>query len=280
MRGESFYRFFALVIVAIFLTLKVFGQENDTLSSKQAEETFDFIILNSKVNDRFTFLGRDFGRRIPLANMDVMYYANTGWYLNASVFKFLEQTVPLQYGITAGYQTDLSSKTDMNLSYSQFFIFEDSDITGIQNMGLLQGTFGLDWNYLYSTLQAQALWNEKPDLFLVSKHSRYFEFDQKLFNALTVSFEPSISFTFGTSNFYYLGEFEEYQVPNPESPESFAFLGWDMEIPVNFEFKNWAVELQGRLVVPGNTPDFDASATRMVFGCQLFYFIPLKRRGI
>ena len=72
-------------------------------------------------------------------------------------------------------------------------------------MGLLQGTFGLDWNYLYSTLQAQALWNEKPDLFLVSKHSRYFEFDQKLFNALTVSFEPSISFYFWYKQLYYLG---------------------------------------------------------------------------
>ncbi|MEX2568918.1 MAG: hypothetical protein WD431_23450, partial [Cyclobacteriaceae bacterium] len=263
-------------ILVVFCTVaKVFAQEKDSVESGQ--EAFDFLILNGKIIDRFTFLGRDFGRKIPSTNLDVMYYFNTGWYMNASIFKFLDQNVPYQYNFSLGYQTDLSSKTDLNLSYSQFFVAEDSKVTGIQNMGLLQGTFGLDWNYLYSTIQVQALCYEKPDIFLISKHSRYFEFDQKLFKVFIVAFEPSFSFTYGTSRFYYLGGFEENHDQTALTIDQFKFLSWDINFPVNFEWNNWIIEFQHRLVIPRNTPDFDESVSGLVFGCQLFYTIPIKK---
>ncbi|MEX2512217.1 MAG: hypothetical protein WD398_04880 [Cyclobacteriaceae bacterium] len=275
-REEIFYRFFVLTFLVFWTLAEGFAQEKDTLQNNQVE-TFDFIFLNGKVIDRFTFMGRDFGRKIPSANMDVMYYFNTGWYINASVFKFLDQRVPYQYAFSLGYQTDLSSIIDVDLSYSQFLVPGGSEVTGIQNMGVFEGTFGLDWNYLYSTLQLQALLSEKPDLFLISKHSRYFEFDQKLFKVMTVSFEPSFSFAFGTSKFYYLGEFGENEYETTEAIDHFNLLSWEFDFPVNFEWKNWRLEFQTRYIIPGKLPDFDESVSGFVYGSQLIFTIPIKK---
>lgn len=273
LREGNLHQFFGLTFVVFFMVVKGFAQEKDTLESNQAE-VYDFILLNGKLIDRFTFMGRDFGTKIPTANMDVMYYFNTGWYINASVFKFLNQTVPYQYAFSVGYQTDLSSNTDLDLSYSQFLVPGDSEITGIQNMGVLQGKFGFDWDYLYSTVQVQGLINEAPDLFFTSTHSRYFEFDQRLFKVITVSFEPSMSSTFGTSHFYHLGEFEENDTG---TMDKFKVLSWEIDFPVSFEWNNWMVEFQTRYIIPGKLPDYDASKSGFVFGSKLIYAVPIKR---
>jgi hypothetical protein len=273
LKEGNFYRFFVLALVVFFMFAKGFAQEKDTLESNHGE-VYDFFILNGKIIDRFTFMGRDFGKKIPTANMDVMYFFNTGWYINASVFKFLDQAVPYQYALSVGYQTDLSSNTDLDISYSQFLVPGDSEITGVQNMGVLQGRVGFDWNYLYSTVQVQGLINEVPDLFFTSRHSRYFEFDQRLFKAITVSFEPSFSLTYGTSRFYYLGQFEENDA---RTTDEIKLLSWEIDFPISFEWNNWMVEFQTRFIVPGKLPDYDKSSSGFVFGSKLIYAIPIKR---
>ncbi|WP_235941208.1 hypothetical protein [Cyclobacterium roseum] len=276
MREGSFYRFFVLILVFFLILTQGFAQEKDSIQSTQPT-VYDFIILNGKVNNRFAFMGRDFGRKIPSANLGLMYFFNNGWYVNASVFTFLESDIPIQYALTSGYQTDLSPITDLDISYSQFLVPGESKVAGIQNMGVLQGRFGLDWNYLYSTIGVQGLFNETPDLFLTSRHSRYFEFDQKLLKVFTVSFEPSFSFTFGTSRFYYLGGYEVSDTEKNEAIENFNLLSWEIEFPLNVEWNNWMIEFQTRYIIPQNLPDFDESVSGFVFGSHLIYTIPIKK---
>lgn len=276
-RSHIWFLFGNVCWVLSLIPALAWSQVDDTTASDQKQEVYDFILLNAKFNDRFTFMGRDFGQSIPALSTDVMYYFHTGLYFNATAFKFLEPEVPYQYALALGYQRDLSTKTDFNISYSQFLVSGSSEVAGIQNLGFLQSTFGLDWDYLYSTLQLQGLFNEKTDLFITSRHSRYFEFDQKLFKTFTVSFEPAFSFMWGTSRFYHLGGFGENLLDSAQDMDKLKLLTWEIMFPLNLEWNRWGVELQYRYVHPVNTPEFDESGGRFIFGGQLTYLLPIKK---
>lgn len=252
------------------------AQDADSVTVKEERTVYDFIILNSRYQNAFAFLGRDFGMNIPLISSDVMYYFNSGLYLNASGIKFLQEGVPWQYALTAGYAKDITEKADINVSYSQFIVADESQVTGIQNLAFLQGTIGWEWGPLYSSVQGQFLFNEKLDYFVSSHHSRYFEFDQKLSKTITVSFEPKFSLMGGTSRFYLMGGYEI--TPNElEDLDKFRLQSWEFMLPVTFTIGYFDLEFQTRYIRPLNVPEFDLSQGRFVFGGQLSYAIPVKR---
>lgn len=240
---------------------------------------YDYIILNSRIQNAFTFVGRDFGQSIPLWNIDLMYYNHAGWYLNTSAFTFFQKDVPLQYTLTAGYRLDLSEQVDLNVSYSQFLVGGESAVAGIQNQGFAQTTIGLDWGVLYSNIQVQALLNESPDIFIQSSHSRYFEFDQLLFKKFVVSFEPKLSFILGTSRFYFLGSYGNLNPAEYPEISSLQFLNWDLNFPISFSTSSWELELWMRYTNPLNLPNFDNSRNRLLFGGGFVYYFPIKRKN-
>jgi hypothetical protein len=263
-----------LTFLMFFSQVLSFAQQADSIPEKQQ---YDFILLNSKFNNSFTFLGRDFGQTIPLLSTDLMFYSNSGIYLNGSAIKFIQDDIPWQFSGTVGYMMDLSNKVDLNLSYSQFIVSQSNQNAGIQNLSFLQGTMGLDWTILYSSIQVQALFNENTDLFISSHHSRYFEFNGKLFNSFVVSFEPRVSFLGGSSNFYLMGGY------TPSENEllklkKIQLLSVEGVLPVTFSAGNFELELQAKYVAPINLPAFDDSRSRMIFGAQLLYVVPIKRK--
>ena len=152
----------SLILVLFFsFSGMSFSQETDSTGKEGKSPVYDFLIINGKYQSAFTFLGRDFGQTIPFGSFDIMYFFNSGLYFNISSFKFLQTDIPLQYGVTLGYFKEISKNTDINISYSQFIVNQSSGITGIENLGFLQATFGLDWGIMYSTIQPQVLFNEK-----------------------------------------------------------------------------------------------------------------------
>lgn len=268
---------FPFLLTLLVLGGNVFAQDADTVSAEPVENKYDFIIFSGKYNNAFTFFGRDFGQSIPFLSTDMMYYFHSGFYINASGFKFIDTELPIQSSLTLGYRRDLSKNTDLNVSYSQFLVSGNSSVTGIQNLGLVQTTFGLDWKYLYSTIQVQGLFSEQPDIFLSSQHSRFFQFDQKLFKAITVSFEPKFTVTAGSSRFYNLGEYPELDESDIKKLEKLNILSWDFMLPLAFEYKSFELEVFSRYVVPLNMPEFDNSRNRFIHGIQLNYFLAIKR---
>jgi hypothetical protein len=177
-----------LVTVSLAAQPELLAQEQQQEpTSKKDSVAYDFIFLGGKYQNKFTFLGRDFGLTMPFASADLVYYFNCNFWLGGSVFKFYNVELPLQTSLSAGYYAEFSSKADFHISYTQFFIPDNSAISGLQTQGIAQTTFGLDWTHLYSTLQAQVLINKTPDVFFVTQHSRYFEFNQKLFNKMVHS---------------------------------------------------------------------------------------------
>ncbi|MEX2594271.1 MAG: hypothetical protein WD426_15980 [Anditalea sp.] len=275
---KNFLPYWICMMFCLSTSGEMLAQEPDSLIKEPKKEVYDFIILSGKIHNTFTFLGRDFGQAIPFVSTDVMYYFNSGWFINSSGFKFLDTELPLQSSLSVGYQREISSYTNINFSYSQFLVSGNSSVAGIQNLGFLQSTFGWDWNYMYSTIQAQFLFSENPDFFFVSQHSRYFQFDQKLFNKITVSFEPKFSLTAGTSRYYLLGEFPEREDTASKEMEKIQLLNWDFSLPVSFGLRSLDLEIFTKYVSPLNVPEFDSSSSRFVYGLQLNYFVPVKRK--
>ncbi|MFD2034230.1 hypothetical protein ACFSKL_05470 [Belliella marina] len=266
-----------ILVFAFSITIikSAISQESDSTDVSGEKEVYDFILINAKYQNAFHFLGRDFGENIPLFSTDMMYYFHSGLYFNASTIKFMQAELPWQYALSLGYNKDLSEKTDLNLSYSQFFVNEKSDITGIQNLGFLQGTLGWEWGLLYSNIQAQFLFNEQTDYFLSSSHSRYFESDKKLFKKVTLSFEPKFTLMAGTSRFYQNG----YDLIDQENQdlEKFQLLSWEAVLPVAFGIGYWDIEFHTRYINPLNIPSFDESRKRFIFTLQTSYAIPIKK---
>lgn len=267
------------LILVIFFPLSEFsfGQEADSTAKEEKTTVYDFLIINGRYQSAFTFLGRDFGQTIPFSSLDIMYFFNSGIYFNLSSFKFLRTDIPLQYGATLGYFKEISKNTDINISYSQFIVNQSSGITGIDNLGFLQTTFGLDWGIMYSSLQPQVLFNEKNDFFLGSHHSRYFEIDQKLFKKITVSFEPKFSILAGTSRFYQVGFNGQLETDQIENTDRFQLVSSEFTLPLNFASGGWEFEFQPRYVIPFNFPEFDNSSNRFIWGFQISYAIPVKK---
>jgi hypothetical protein len=268
----------SLSLVLYFLFLEnSFGQKSDSTNIDEKETVYDFLIINGRYQNAFTFLGRDFGQTIPFGSLDIMYFFNSGLYFNLSSFKFLQTEVPVQYGATLGYFKELSKNTDINISYSQFIVGQSSGISGIENMGFLQATFGLDWGVMYSTIQPQLLFNEKNDYFLGSHHSRYFEIDQKLLKKITISFEPKFSILAGTSRFYQVGFDGQMENAQMENTDKFQLISSEFTFPITLAKGGWEFEFQPRYIIPLNLPEFDNSSNRFIWGFQFSYAIPVKK---
>lgn len=268
----------SLSLVLYFLFLgNSFGLESDSTNIDEKETVYDFLIINGRYQNAFTFLGRDFGQTIPFGSLDIMYFFNSGLYFNLSSFKFLQTEVPVQYGATLGYFKELSKNTDINISYSQFIVGQSSGISGIENMGFLQATFGLDWGVMYSTIQPQLLFNEKNDYFIGSHHSRYFEIDQKLLKKITISFEPKFSILAGTSRFYQVGFDGQMENAQMENTDKFQLISSEVTLPITLAKGGWEFEFQPRYIIPLNLPEFDNSSTRFIWGFQFSYAIPVKK---
>jgi hypothetical protein len=191
-----------LLILACLTILPSTPALSEGHSARKDSVLYDFIYVGGKYQSQFAFLGRNFGQRIPFVTADLSYVRSNFW-VSGSVYRFYENSIPVQSSISGGYSTEFSKKVDFNVSYTQFLIPANEGIARLQSLGLFQTTTGLDWNYLYSTLQVQVLAYDQPDVFISSQHSRYFEFNKKLFKRITVSFQPVFSFTLGTSRFYY-----------------------------------------------------------------------------
>jgi hypothetical protein len=270
----KFQLFTALFFGTVFITL---AQETDSVAVSEEKTVYDFVIINSKYQNAFAFMGRDFGLSIPFVSSDVMYYFSSGLYLNASAFKFFQDGVPWQYSLTAGYAKDITEKTDFDVSYSQFIVADESSVTGIQNLAFLQGTFGWEWGPVYSSVQGQFLFNEELDYFLNFHSSRYFEFDKKLFKTFTVSFEPKLSLLVGTGRFYLMGGYEF--TPNElDDMNKFKLQSLEFMLPLTLTVGYFDFEFQTRYVRPLNVPEFDSSQGRFLFGGEVSYAIPVKRK--
>jgi hypothetical protein len=268
---------FLLLTLNLLLFFPVNAQETDSLKDTTAQTaSSNYLFIGTTYQSRVNFMGRDFGQKIPLFSSDILFWHRTGLYVNATVAKFFVSDLSWQKGLGLGFSRDLSPKTDIDLSFNEFFGANNLNESGMDNIGMLQGTLGLDWGLLYSTTQLLYLFNQPSDFFLISRHSRYFELDQRFGKSGVLSFEPRLTFYLGTSNYYQIGGYELTSKQFLDT-QRFVSQAVDLSVPISLNFSNLELQLEPRWVIPTSVPEYDLSSSHFQLALKATYAFQLKK---
>jgi hypothetical protein len=131
------------------------------------------------------------------------------------------------------------------------------------------------------------LLNQQSDFLISTYHSRYFQFNEKLWKRIRVSFEPKFSLTFGTNHFDYASEgvvigpgggIISPGQSGASAGGSLKLLNWDFAFPLKFEIGKFTLEGSWKYTAPLNITDSDPSQPLHIFGIALEYYVPIKRQ--
>jgi hypothetical protein len=264
-------------ILNTFLVSQGFTQELDSLQDSTKIESSNYLVLSTGYLSRANFMSRDFGQKIPLSSTELLFWHHSGIYLTAIASKFVDPALSWQNGMGLGYSTSLSPKVDVDLSYHHFFGASNLNSSGKDQIGILQGTWGLDWGILYSSTQAIYLVNDPGDFFLVSRHSRYFEFDRRIGGVAVFSFEPQATFFLGTSNYYRIGGYELSQ-KEYSATRNFLLQGMDFSIPLTLSSGSFEFQLEPKWVLPVQVPQYDVSSSNFQLALKATYTFALRKK--
>lgn len=250
--------------------------QQSTLDSTKVISS-SYLLVSENFQNRINFMGRNFGFTTPLLVSDLLYWHPSGAYVNASISKFFIQGVSAQKSIGAGWMLPLGRNADLDLSYSYYTGGSNLNLLQQMDMGIFQGSLGLDWDILYSSTQVIFLRNQPNDFFLVSRHSRYFEVDQRIGKKAVFSFEPSFTLFLGTNRYYRLGgydlSFREFL-----ETDKFTFQGLEWSLPISISWEMLDIQLEPRWITPLQVPDFDSSRSGFQFSLKTTYFFSLKKK--
>ena len=252
------------------------AQELESKGDSVASESGNYLIVSTGFQNKASFMSRDFGQKIPIFSTELLFWHRSGVYFATTLSKFLTTDLSWQKGVGAGFFKPLSPKLDVDFSYHHFFGASNLNSTGQDNLGMAQGTIGLDWGILYSTTQAMYLVNSPGDFFISSRHSRYFELDQPITGGGILSVEPRFSLFLGTSNYYRIGGYEFTRTQYLET-QRFTAQGLEMALPITLSYSKVEFQLEPRWVIPTQVPEYDTSSARFQLGIKASYTLPLKR---
>jgi hypothetical protein len=264
--------FFFHVLIPCLCLAQDLESQGDSLT----RESGDYLIVSTGFQNKASFMSRDFGQKIPIFSSDLLFWHRSGAYLSTTLSKFLTTDLSWQKGVGAGFFKPLSSKLDVDFSYHHFFGASNLNSTGQDNLGMAQGTIGLDWGILYSTTQAMYLVNSPGDFFISSRHSRYFELDQPIKGGGVLSVEPRFTLFLGTSNYYRIGGYEFTRTQYLET-QRFVAQGLEMALPISLSYSRLEFQLEPRWIVPTQVPDYDTSSSRFQLAIKASYTLSLKR---
>jgi hypothetical protein len=265
--------FLFLIYVSLFSS--GFAQEADSLTKGSKLESTNYLFFGTSYQTRVNFMGRDFGQKIPLLSSDLMYWHRSGLYFNATLAKFFVTELTWQKGLGLGFSRPLTQKTDIDISFNEYFGANNLNESGQDNIGMLQGTFGLDWGLLYSTTQLLYLFNQPGDFFVVSRHSRYFELDNRIGKSGILSFEPRMTLYLGTSKYYQIGGYD-LTLREFLDTQRFVAQGVDFSVPITLSLSNLEFQVEPRWVIPTQVPEYDLSSSNFQLALKATYAFPLK----
>ncbi len=260
-----------------FLVSQGFTQDLDSLKDSSRVESNNYLIVSTGFINRANFMSRDFGQKLPLTTTELLFWHNSGIYVTGLASKFIDPNLSWQNGLGLGYSVSISPRLDVDVSYHHFFGASNLNSSGKDQIGMLQGTWGLDWGLLYSTTQAFYLINDPGDFFVVSRHSRYFEFDRRIGGVATFSFEPQVTFYLGTSNYYRIGGYELSQ-KEYAATRNFLLQGMDLSIPLSLSSGSFEFQLEPKWVIPVQVPQYDVSSSNFQLTLKATYTFALRKK--
>ncbi|WP_303310905.1 hypothetical protein [Hymenobacter sp. BT730] len=261
-----------LLLLACLQTVAAATAPDTTAVAKQRSFT---VGVGAYTNS--TFFGRSQTEKFPYWTTELTYKAPSGAWVSALNYDlFSTTTLRDETDLSVGWDKDFTQRLDGSLSYSHFFFSPNSPLLKSAVSNSLDGYVGLDWGFLYTRLNADYVFGEAQDFFLVLDNSRYFEIDNVLMTKGILSFEPRVSVMAGTQSFVTTSIEQQLNRKGKGRPGGtgttsnststrFSLLNYELRVPVTYSLGKVSVEAAWRYLRPVHTLADDTSRPLSIF---------------
>ncbi len=189
--------------------------------------------------------------------MDKLYLTATG-YTITGFSPFIAY-----YNVGATFNHTFNSWFDISTSLSRYSVAESLQDTLFSNFTYADATLGFDWKILYSKLSIGGLFADGSQLYLQTRHSRYFETPLFAKDKAFFSFDPYINILFGkmismetsggtttTVSPGYRPWKNGGQGSSSTYSEVFGPMEIDFGLPISFNYDFVSIEIEPGYVLP------------------------------
>jgi len=217
---------------------------------------------------------------------DKLYFSATGY----TVSNFSPFTAFYSLGLSFNHA--FNSWFDISTTLSRYNVTESLRYTLFSNFTYADATLGFDWRILYSKVSVGGLFAGDGQLYLQTRHSRYFETPSFARDKAFFSFDPYVNLLFGTMvSISTSGGGTETSVSpgykpwkrkggggtNPPSvttySESFGPMEIDFGIPVAFSYDFFTFEIEPGYIIPLYSDEGTAGTSGFLLMASLFFRI-------
>jgi len=195
------------------------------------------------------------------------------------------------YSLGLSFNHAFNSWFDISTTLSRYNVTESLRDTLFSNFTYADATLGFDWRILYSKVSVGGLFAGDGQLYLQTRHSRYFETPSFARDKAFFSFDPYVNLLFGTIVSIsttgggtetslspgYKPWKRNRQGPNPPPvttySESFGPLEIDFAIPVAFSYDFFTLEIEPGYVIPLYSDKGTAGTSGFLMMASLFFRI-------
>jgi hypothetical protein len=292
-----------LTLIIILLPSASFGSEGflhyialekfnftDTLEVKSRK--YDYLTVGLNAGNNASFFGRNGGLRFPFASLDITYIHTSGIWASSNTVRLFDSDKFVEgVDVSIGWIFDVNKNIDGGISYSNFYSTRENSIFFQSTAStVLNSYLGYDWKYLYTNFGLTYLLGGINDYFFSISNSRYFEANYIFNNYDNLSFEPKLSFIWGTQNFasiyndrlynYFLSRYSYEPVKPPSllsQYDEFKLINLELKLPFRYSYSNYSVEAAYTLSIPLNLIEGDTSKTQSLLSLGFVYYIPVSK---
>lgn len=171
------------------------------------------------------------------------------------------------YSLGLNFNHAFNSWFDISSGISHYNVAESLRDTLFSNFTYADATLGFDWRILYSKISVGGLFADGSQLYLQTRHSRYFETPSFASDKAFFSFDPYVNVLFGNLvSIETTGGVTETTVspgyrpwrkqgqgsttPGTRYSESFGLMEIDFGIPVAFSYDFFTLEIEPGYIIP------------------------------
>lgn len=257
--------------------------------SSRATITFA-AIYNSNIN----YYGQVTSEKYPYILANATFTLPIGLYFSAGAYRLLTYGSGIsETDLGIGYEHDLSESLNVGLAYTHSFFPASSPLLQASNANNINSSITKNWPVFKSALNLDYAFGKQNDFFVSLANSKEIELGNLFNDKNTISIEPALEITAGTTNFYetYLiekrkrsnsaGNGKSGSAPGIVNSQtgtvvetlrnSFHIFAYSLKLPLVLSRGNYLAELSYQFSVLSYRAEADSKAHQSFFGLSIYY---------
>jgi hypothetical protein len=272
---------FLLALLGTFSN--VYSQQALTDTAKYKQKAHQFF-AGTGFGSNLIYYGTSVSGNQPYFSGELIYSWKGGIWAGAGFFHLPgEQPFISFLDLSAGYTHVFNKVFDAGASISQYHGSQTLENTLYSDYTFISGSLGIDWLVLYTSFIPGWLLAEENSFYLLVKNSHYFRTANLGSKPAFFSFNPGISFMFGT--YAYMRQIRRPGAGNgpgfgnpinpiqPEVREDFRLLDLQFSVPVTINANRLSIELEPAYFINFIEDQNNDSGGHFFFTIGLFFKI-------